>query len=182
MDVALLIRLETLEKQNRRLRRLSTICFIMSFLLFALTICEYAGVEIIPTKAIYTRSLYLKDAQGRVSAELSSYPGMTLFSIYDPNGQPRVAFSLLNNEPGVHLYDRQGIRRAVLGINEVGPSMMFMTPSGVEISGLTTRCDGSTDLFLDELGAGHVKKPIDEQTAMTDKPQKDANLLRGQAY
>jgi len=182
METNLLTRLEALEKRHRRVRRLGAISFTISFLLLALALCQYTGIEIIPAKAIYTQSLYLKNAQGRVCAEMSTQGELTLFSIYDPNNQPRVALSLLRDEPAVHLYDKQGIRRAVFGLGDTGPGMMFMTPSGVEISGLATRSDGSTNLFLDELGAAHEKAPIQEQTVSTEKFQLDVNRLTSQAY
>lgn len=182
MNVTLLTRFEALEKRHRRVRRLGTISFLISFLLLALAVCQYTGVEIVPAKALYTQSLYVKNAEGRICAEMSAYGELTLFSIYDRNNQPRVALSLLKDEPAIHLYDHQGIRRAVFGLGNTGPSMMFMTPSGVEISGLATRTDGSTNLFLDKPGAAHEKAPTQEQAVHEEQSQLNINQLMNKSY
>ena len=178
MDAATLLkRFEALEKRNRNLRRINTVSFAIGFLLLALTVCEFTGINVIPKKSIYTQALYLQDSDGKICAEMTTQNNLTMFSIYDENNQPRVALSLLRDEPGIHLYDYQGVRRAVLGLNDAGPSMMFMTRSGVEISGMMTKSDGTTDLFIDELGAGHEKMPVKEQTVMAKQEPQERNWM-----
>ncbi len=161
----LIKRLEALEEKNRHLRRMNLATFLMSFLLFSLAFCQYMGIHTIPFKAVYAQSFFVQDSKGQIRAELSNSNDITLFSIYDNNNQPRLAMSLTQDEPGLHVYDYQGIRRAALGIGGQGPSLMFMNSAGMELSGLITRRDGTTDLLLDELGAGREIQTINEQTS-----------------
>lgn len=161
----LIERLEALERKNRHLRRMNLTTFLMSFLLLSLAFCQYLGIHTIPFKAVYAQSFFVQDAKGQIRAELSNCNDVTLFSIYDNNNQPRLAMSLTKDEPGLHVYDYQGIRRAALGIGGQGPSLMFMNSAGIELSGLITRRDGTTDLLLDELGAGREKQTLNEYTS-----------------
>lgn len=164
-EIRLLERLEALERKNRHLRRMNRATFLMSFLLLSLSFCQYMGIQTIPFKAVYAQSFFVQDSKGQIRAELSNCNDITLFSIYDNNNQPRLAMSLTKDEPGLHVYDYQGIRRAALGIGGQGPSLMFMNSAGMELSGLITRRDGTTDLLLDELGAGREIRTLDEQTS-----------------
>ena len=166
-ELNLLERLEIVENRNRYLRKVSMITFVMSFLLFAFTVCQFLGLQTLAPKALYAKSFYVQDAKGNIQAELSHHDNVTMFSIYDQNNKPRLALSLTGNEPGIHVYDFQGIRRAAFGLGNNGPSLMFMTSSGVEISGLVTRKDGTTDLFLDKLGGGREKLVMHEQHTHT---------------
>lgn len=131
VELELFNRIQSLERKNLRTHRLTRISFILNGCLLAFLLCEWMGLLAVPRKAIYAESFVVKDMDGNIKAELCSDGETTKLAMYDWNVIPRIAISLADHEPGFHLYDPVGMRRAVLGIARDDAKLLFMNPYGI---------------------------------------------------
>lgn len=143
--------IQHLQLKNRHLRVFSILSFTFSFTVFALLVCEIVGIDVMKRKVVKAESFIVEGQDGRIQAEFTSFDDRTILSFYDDVGKPRLALSVTEREPGVHIYDENGIRRAAFGISRDGPSLVFLRPFGPEYSGFVSQSDGSTQLLLNDL-------------------------------
>src|SRR5262245_42321505 len=119
-------RLEKLEKENRRLKRLG-----VGVVLLGATALLMGGQA---TKTVEAEKFVLRDTNGRQRAAL----GLTRSA-----DDPSVAFIL---------YDEEERSRAALGVNKDGPGLYFTDPSGKHRAVLARNNEGIGFDLLDEKG------------------------------
>ncbi len=145
-EAMLLDRIETLEKSNKRQRKLLLATFTVLTLVTAIVFSSAMGLRVIPGRVVQADKFVLTDSKGVHRLEMQTRDEITLVSFLSDAGLPRLAIANAKGEPGVHLYDSRGFRQAAFGLGADGPSLMFMTELGNQKSGLVTRKDGSTAL------------------------------------
>jgi hypothetical protein len=151
---AILCRIERLERQNRRLKRGALACFVFLASLFiaslglmgqqtqrkspaprAATPAPAPPPPLVLPKNIEAESFILKDANGRVRAELSMGGEGPSFKLLDPNGAALVTLSVLDAAPGgpfLLLSDPQ---------HRAGLSMSIVAGQGSQVSLIGERAD-----------------------------------------
>jgi hypothetical protein len=123
-------RLESVEKQNRRLK------WAGSLLLIAIALAGLAIVAVGrrtgPPEVIQARKFVLLDDKGRVRADLSmgrsgAEPELAL---YDEEGRVRAVLDADVTGPYLGFYDRNGLRQVVLGADQIGGSSLALYVGG----------------------------------------------------
>jgi len=117
-------RLEKLERQNRWLKVAGSI--------FVLVVASLVFTAQAPSKKrVEANEFILRDAEGRVSAELLSTGAGASLGMYDPRGQLRAVLAVGKYGPGLVLVDANGKIRATFGLDdEEGPSLLQLDANG----------------------------------------------------
>lgn len=183
IELAVVRRLEAVERENRRLRRLSGVLLAGLAILLGLTaslLAVYARQAGATADVVQAQRFVLRDGDGLIRAVLGVQPdGSTRFALQDRDGRPRLQLTLLGDgSPGIALKDRDGRNRAVLalppddmaqivfadreGYNRAslglsvdhGSTLMLADPTGEPRAFLAVGVDGTPSLLLYERGAG----------------------------
>src|SRR5690606_41369765 len=117
IELAVARRLEAIERENRRLRRLTGILLAGLAILLGLTaslLVVYARQASATADVVQAQRFVLRDQDGLIRAILGVQPdGSTRFALQDRDGRPRLQLTLLGDgSPGVALKDREEIGRA----------------------------------------------------------------------
>lgn len=179
IEKAVLRRLETVERENRRLRRLSGVLLAGLAILLGLTaalLAVYARQAGATADVVQAQRFVLRDDSGLIRAVLGVQPdGSTRFALQDRDGRPRLQLTLLaDGSPGVALKDREGRNRAVLALppdemaqivfadrdgnnraslglsGDHGSTLMLADPTGEPRAFLAVGVDGTPSLLLYE--------------------------------
>ena len=190
-------RIERLEKQNRTLKRGALACFvaIASFALMGQAQRKPtrapapAPVQAAMPKNVEAESFVLKDANGRVRAELSMGETGPSFQLRDQNGSALVKLSLNDGVPGgpfLLLSDPQhsaGLSMSVLGgagsqLTLTGERADIQAHIGVSPDG-TTLALSDQDGFMTNIGngiqpskGGQIKKTSAASVTLFNKDRK----------
>ena len=123
--LAVLERLETLEKQNRRLKQAVALFMIFVSSLVLMSAAGHKG------RTVEAQQIALKDEAGNTRAILgmrSAGPGLAL---YDGNGDKvQALLTVLSTGPVLGLYDADGTARVLLGVTPKGATLTFNDPEG----------------------------------------------------
>jgi hypothetical protein len=122
---AVLERLETLEKQNRRMKAAMTLLMIFASCLVMTSAAAHKA------RTVEATQIALKDGAGTTRALLgmrSSGPGLAL---YDAKGDKvQALLTVLQTGPTLGLYDAEGNTRVLLGVTPKGSTLAFNDPQG----------------------------------------------------
>jgi len=132
METSVLERLETLEKQNRRLKRAGLVVMVL------------AGATLLIGQA-------KPQVQWKVEAER--------FVLMDANGKLRAELGMAGHGPHLAFYDAEGTRRAVLGIAQKGPGLFFLDTTQKRRVAMGVVEKGPVLLFFDENRKTIFSKP-----------------------
>jgi hypothetical protein len=146
-EAMLLERVEKLEKKNKRQRMMFLVTFTVLTLVTSIVFASAFGLRVLPGRVVQADKFVLTDSKGVARMEMSTKNDITMVAFLNDAGMPRMALANAKGEPGVHLYDAKGFRKAAFGLGYDGPSLVFMTDLGNKKAGLITRKDGSTALF-----------------------------------
>lgn len=118
-------RLDTLEKQNRRLKQVISLFMIVVSSLALMSVAGHKG------RTIEARQFALKDEAGTTRAVLgmrSAGPGLAL---YDSHGNKvQALLTVLQAGPVLGLYDADGTTRVLLGVTPKGATLTFNDVEG----------------------------------------------------
>lgn len=148
---AVLERLENLERQNRRLKRVGLAAAILASSLVMMS-------QASPNRTVEAQEFILKDAGGRVrgvltaktgaprlelrdangiqAATLGSTSNGATLSLNDPNGGAAVALGVTGYARGLSLYDANSQRRAEFNLEQEGPALSFFRTTGEPVVAL----------------------------------------------
>jgi hypothetical protein len=122
-DLVLTRRVEELERDNRRMRRLGTymlvgIGTILGLTTSIITVAARHGMPGFVTQVTESRSFLLRDADGNVRATLAvNKKGAAQLVLSDAGGHDRLRFSVLEDgSSGAAFVDSAGASRMVLGL------------------------------------------------------------------
>lgn len=122
---AVLLRLEKLENQNRRLKQIIAVFMVFVSSLVLVSAAPRKG------RTVEANQINLKDEAGRTRAVLgmrSVGPGLAL---YDGNGDKvQALLTVLQTGPALGLYDADGTTRVLLGVTPKGATLTFNDPEG----------------------------------------------------
>ena len=107
---SVLERLEKLERQNRWLKRLGVLGFLVACAVLLMAQTKPQNVHF---EKVEARQFVLRDAAGRARAYLDaqdSPTGVAGLTLYGGDGKLRAALTLQGNEPSVVFYDARGPR------------------------------------------------------------------------
>lgn len=113
-------RLENLETQNKRLKRVGTVLFLL------LGVLIVAGVAA-PNRTIEADKFVIKDANGKTRAELSSSDAGPELNFLDERGTLRLSVGIYAGEPSIVLFDQDSKQVATLVSDESGSQLWFGT-------------------------------------------------------
>ena len=176
-DVAsLLARVESVEADNRKLRRLSLalIGFVAVLAGLAVAIMVVAGQYGLPgttAEIVAARQFVLRDGEGRPrSLWGEDDEGAIRLVMQDPAGQPRLRLSLLpDGGAGLSLIDSAGHNRAVVALlPDQASSIVLADGTGRTRSVFGLAPDGSSTLiFADRTGVTRASLGVDARGAAT---------------
>ena len=122
---AVLGRLEKLERQNRRLRRLGFAPLLLIGGVLLVAQCAPSS------RTVQAQRFDLLDSAGRTRAELSMLADGPALKLYDSQQNARAILSVYQNTPNLGLYDPTGVARIGLTNNlQDGPSLWLGDASG----------------------------------------------------
>jgi hypothetical protein len=154
VEQVILQRLDYVERENRRLRRLSHLLLAGLAILLGLTtslLVVFARQSMAAADVVQARRFVLRDENGLIRAVLGMQPdGSSRFALQDRDGQPRLQLTLLSDgSPGVALKDREGQNRAVLALPpDDMPQLVFADRQGNNRASLGLAPDGVSSLIL----------------------------------
>jgi hypothetical protein len=165
-EEALHLRINELENETHRLRRLTALLGIGTIGAIALAI---AGVSMARGEASRTtleaQEIVLRDAGGVVRGAWSvGANGMTSLTLNDRNGIGRTRLSVFDNgSPGIALTDDRGRPRVILSLEpDMTGTLSFAGEDGAMRSVFGLAADGSATLaFVDEAGATRAGFGVD---------------------
>ena len=179
LGVDLLGRMDELQSENRRLRRLGTMVLGAGaiLLLGAAVLTIVAMRQISAAATVHARGFVLEDAAGQIRGAwgLTREGGVQLV-LADAQGKPRVRVSALEDgSPGLALVDANGHSRAALGLLSDGTiTLVFADPEGHSRAVLGLTASGASSLALaDGQGvtrAGLGVAPNGKPTVTVDGP------------
>ena len=121
----ILKRLEKVEKQNGRLKKVVALFMILVSSLVMMSAARHKG------HAVEANQIALKDEAGTTRAVLgmrTAGPGLTL---YDASGDKvQALLTVLPTGPALGLYDADGTTRVLLGVTPKGATLTFNDPEG----------------------------------------------------
>jgi hypothetical protein len=167
MEAVLLRRVDQVERENARLRRLATIfgagLAVALLLPIALVFGRGGGDEV--ADVLQARSFVLRDENGvaRGALEMARDGGVVL-TLRDSDARDRARLSLLaDGSPGLTFADREGRTRAVLGVlPDQTSTLVFADQSGRSRAVLgVTQDQSSTLVFADRFGETRVGVGVD---------------------
>ena len=121
---AVVARLENVERQNRRLKAagIAVLVLAVAGLLMGQTMPRARIVE--------AEGFVLKDAAGKVRAELAGDNHLTRLRLNDENGEGRAVLTVAKDGPRLNLYDENGEVRAILTVAKDGPRLNLYDEDG----------------------------------------------------
>jgi hypothetical protein len=136
-------RLEHLERQNRRLKRV----LVLGFILLGCVALMGASKK---GRVIQATEFLLKDNDGQTRASLKMGSAGPHLAFYDANGKAvRALLGLLPSGPALGLYDSDGKNRISLAISPKGANLTFNDSDEKLRSELGMLEEGPKLLFLD---------------------------------
>ncbi|MCJ7503363.1 MAG: hypothetical protein MUP80_09950 [Acidobacteriia bacterium] len=128
---AVLARLDKLEKQNRRLKRLALLCLLIAGSGFLLAQVPRKALSAAPTQAVQAATydtlvvhrLELRDKAGKLRGLWTVEAEAPFLELYDTAGKPRARLGVVLKFPAVMLYDAAGKLRAGLQVDDSGPGL-----------------------------------------------------------
>ncbi len=153
----LVARLERLETQNRRLRRLTTLALDVGAagLLVGIPRAGHAGPD--KEKAIEAERLVLRDREGHQRVVLAAEADEAVLRFFDREERPRVV--LTSKPPGLALSDEHGNVRAYLYQLGYGAGVDIRDRQGKVRAWLGERKEGPALQLLDQQGKPQFAKP-----------------------
>jgi hypothetical protein len=154
IEQVMLQRLELVERENRRLKRMSHLLLAGLAILLGLTtslLVVFARQSMAMAEVVQAKRFVLRDDEGLIRAVLGIQPdGSSRFALQDRDGQPRLQLTLLSDgSPGVALKDREGQNRAVLALPPDGMAqVVFADRYGNNRALLGLAADGVSSLIL----------------------------------
>ena len=123
MEASVLQRLANLERQNRRFKRTGLAAMVL------------AGATLLigqatPQWKVEAERFVIKDAEGKVRAELGMAGHGPLLALYDEDGTRRAVFGIAEKGPGIFFFDAIQKRRVDLGVAEKGPVLVLYDENG----------------------------------------------------
>jgi len=169
-EVVFLHRLESLERDNRRLRRYSATAFVGLAVLLGLIVALVwlSGRQGAPgtvAEQVAARQFVLRDKTGAIRGAWGlGDDGAVRLVLQDPAGRPRVKVSLLQDgTAGLSFADSSGRARAVFALlpDQTG-SVAFADDAGKTRSVLGISADGSANIvFADRAGSTRAGLGVD---------------------
>jgi hypothetical protein len=138
---ALWSRLELLERQNRRIKRLGTILIFIAGSIFLMGQAAKTSRPVEATKFI------LKNAKGKKKAELGIRLDGPELAFYDDKEQTLLSIGLLEEGPGFLVFSSDGKKIASLSSTATGPTLSLGDQNGVKRLNLSV-VDGSPAVGL----------------------------------
>ena len=166
-----LARLEALERDNRRLRRYSTMTLIALAVVFGITVATvlFSGRFGPVAEVIAAHQFVLRGADGTVRGVWGTEPDGTLrLALQDTKGRPRTKLTLLNDgSSGFSYVDSAGHPRLVVALlPDQAASIVLADAAGRTRSVLGISPGGDASLvFADRDGATRAGLGIDERGA-----------------
>jgi hypothetical protein len=179
LGVDLLGRMDELQSENRRLRRLGTMVLGAGALLLlgAAVLTIVAMRQISAAATVHARGFVLEDAAGQIRGAWGvTREGGVQLVLADAQGKPRVRVSALEDgSPGLARVDADGHSRAALGLLSDGTiTLVFADPEGHSRTVLGLTASGASSLALaDGQGvtrAGLGVAPNGKPTVTVDGP------------
>jgi hypothetical protein len=164
-------RLDELERDNRRLRRYTTMMFVVTAMVLGLgaALIWYSvrsGLPGSPT-TVSASQFVLRDAQGNVRGAWGlDKEGSVRFALSDAGERQRVRLSLLQDgSAGLSFSDSADRKLAVLGLLPDHTTNLALTdPAGIPRAVLGVASDGSSNLvFADREGAARAGLGVDSR-------------------
>jgi hypothetical protein len=164
-------RLDELERDNRRLRRYTTMMFVVTAMVLGLgaALIWYSvrsGIPGSPT-TVSARQFLLRDAQGNVRGAWGlDDEGSVRFALSDAGERQRVRLSLLQDgSAGLSFSDTADRKLAVLGLlPDYTTNLALTDPAGIPRAVLGVASDGSSNLvFADREGATRAGLGVDSR-------------------
>jgi hypothetical protein len=110
-------RIEKLERENRRLKRIGALAALISASLLLMGQAK-------TSRTVEAESFVLKDPQGRVQATLGIWHDSPMLRLYDKSSVARAWLSVSGNgEPGLMFYDAAGNQMVMLAATKDGASL-----------------------------------------------------------
>jgi hypothetical protein len=168
-EAAIVHRLEELERDNRRLRRYTTMTAVGVAMLLGLSVVLlyfYGGPGLPGSAQIVTgRQFVLRDASGNVRGVWgTAKDGSVRIALSDPRGKQRVRLSLLEDgSAGLTFADTLDRKLAVLGLlPDLTTTLALTDGAGIPRAVLGVAADGSSNLvFADGAGATRAGLGVD---------------------
>jgi len=141
---ALAQRLEKVEQQNRRLKRVGVV-------VLALAVAGIIMGQAMPgARKVEAEEFVLRDAAGNVRAELVAFKDGLALTLLDESGKSRATLAVDKPGPRLSLYDENGKPRARLAVYEDGPALILLDENGMFRVSLLVRKAGPMLLLHDE--------------------------------
>ena len=183
----IVIRLEQLERDNRRLRRYTTLMLVVVAMVLGLgtALLWYSVRSGLPgsPQSVSARQFVLRDSQGRVRGAWGlDDSGAVRLTLSDEGERQRVRLSLLQDgSAGISLSDTSDRKLAVLGLLPDNTTNLALTdPAGIPRAVLGVASDGSSNLvFADREGATRAGLGVDSRGLGTfSLADRNAGLVR----
>lgn len=144
-------RLQTLEKQNRRLKRSGLLVLVLvGSVLFILSAAKHQAMPTAATEIVEAQRFVLKNARGEIRAILGvELDGDPYLSFWDADDHLRIGLGVWTKEPALNIFDSKGNRRLSLYGSVDGPSIEVTDAAGFKA------VVGTTDLQTDRTGEAH---------------------------
>ncbi len=121
--LAVSIRLEKLERQNRRLKQVGAVALI-------LTVSVLLLGQASPKKTVEANEFILNDTTGKTRAILTAFRFGPSLGLFDANGKPRVGMAIAAQGPELYLADANGKVRVGMRIIADQPELNLYNPEG----------------------------------------------------
>lgn len=178
--MALIARVERLEKQNKWTRAILFCTLILTAFSYSARTIKPAGAEgdaAAVSKVIRTNRLEIVDDSGKISGVFESNGGAPFISLYneekergrlslasdgapnfylfDKEGKSRFAFGLTNGDANLDMYDKDGKERAGYFLSDGNPGLVLKDNNGKERGGFFVK-DGDPTFYLADKTANKV--------------------------
>ena len=170
------IRIQDLERENRRLRRiwmgtLVSVALLLGLATALVIVSARHGLPGTVADVIESREFLLRDASGAVRGSWASQPdGSSRFMFQAPNSKAGLSLSVLKGgASGITVRDSAGRSRAVLGLlPDQTVSLLFADENGTTRTVLSlVRGGASTLVFADRSGSAKVGMGVDSRGQST---------------
>ncbi len=116
-------RLNIMERQNRRLKRMGMV------ILAGATVLTLMGQARL-SRTVEAEKFILKDASGKVRAEIGMGEKGPALRFRAEDGKFRIGLGLVGDEHGLFLLDANERKQATLGVGSLGPALMLYDNKG----------------------------------------------------
>ena len=123
MGASMLERLEMLERQNRWFKRVGLVALVLAGALLLLG-------QVQTSPRVDAERFVLKDANGKIRAELGMAGHGPLMVLYDGDGTRRAVFGIAQRGPGIFFLDKTQRRRAAFGMGATGSALALYDGKG----------------------------------------------------